>query len=74
MASLPVDFKARRSIHQTLRDRKQLKKSENDVVAYEKRVLRTEYVGGYILGAIHCGCLLAFFWLLSRWVEVGGAS
>jgi hypothetical protein len=71
---LTVDFKARRSMHQTLRDRKQLQGVAQSVAEHEKRMLRTEFCGGYVLGFISGAGLVCFFLLLRLWVTVGGAS
>jgi hypothetical protein len=72
--ALPVDFKARRSLHQTLRDRKNLHGSAASVVDYERKTLRTECVGCAALGFVWGAGLVGFFWLLSFWVNVGGAQ
>lgn len=71
---LSVDFKARRSLHQTMRDRKNLQGAAHSVVEHEKRMLRTEFCGGWLLGFVSGAGLAAFLWLLRLWVVVGGAS
>lgn len=73
-ALVPVDFKARRSLHQTLRDRKQLQGTAQSVVEYERKTMRTEFRGGFVLGFVWGAGLVCFFWLLDFWVKVGGAA
>jgi hypothetical protein len=64
-----------RRAYQTLRDRKRLAKAATDLplmpVEHQKRQLRTEYVGGIIIGLIFGA---GGTWLLNLWVNVGGCA
>lgn len=72
----PIDF-ARRANTQTLRDRKALSAWKRtppavDVVEHERRMLRTEYVGGFSIGFL-CGAVtVAFIAFVVLWVYIGG--
>jgi len=73
------DF-ARRANAQTVRDRKAISAWKRmpdgglvDQVEHERRTAKTSFVGGVVLGFVWGAGLVGFFWMLTFWVEVGGA-
>lgn len=73
---VPLDFARRRSAHLTLRDRRRLKEQQRPQLTeweLQQKTLRTEFVGGFIMGLVMGVFATAGFWLLLRWVEVGGS-
>lgn len=71
------DFAARaRRPRQTLRDRRALRSAADRPLSeseHQRRMLRTEYVGGYLMCLTHVVLLLLFFLVLWLWVDAGGA-
>lgn len=72
---IAADFKHRRSAHQTITDRRRLRPTGNTFgeTTHLQRTLRTEFWGGWTLGFLVGSCIVGFFWLLTMWVDAGGA-
>lgn len=74
-ARTPIDF-AHRANAQTVRDRKAIRQWRRlpsngplDHLELERKALRTEYRGGWLLGFLVGAGFVAFIW---GWVIVGG--
>lgn len=75
---MPVS-RSHRAPAQTIRERKALDQWKRlpdgplDYVSLERKTLRTEYTGGYLLGWLHCLIVLGFLGFIWLWVSVGGS-